>query len=112
MNHEALFAISLRFRFLLSQHCNLLEELTLDHSSVTDRGIRFLSGWSGGVRRSLFSDGPALPYAPVSADLLQVENLPGIELICPQALVFRTSLADAIEDGAIDFLPGDPGSNP
>lgn len=45
-----------KFLFLLAQHCNLLEELSLDHSSVTDRGIRFLSGWSGGVRRALFND--------------------------------------------------------
>jgi len=58
---------------LLSHHCNLLEELTLDHSSVTDRGIRFLSGWSGGVRRSIvFNDN-----SPTLSNSLQAESLPG-----------------------------------
>ena len=60
-------------RFLLSHHCNLLEELTLDHSSVTDRGIRFLSGWSGGVRRSIvFNDNSSR-----LSEALQAESLPG-----------------------------------
>ena len=72
---------SARFRFLVSQHCNHIEELTLDHSSVTDRGIRFLSGWSGGVRRLLFNENPVAAFVPLAADVLQIESLPGLPLI-------------------------------
>jgi hypothetical protein len=62
-----------------------MEELNLDHSSVTDRGIRFLSGWSGGVRRSLFKENPVVPFAPSSVDVLQVESLPGNGLVGVQS---------------------------
>lgn len=31
--------------YLLARHCRQLQDLCLDHSYVTDRGIRFMTGW-------------------------------------------------------------------